>query len=142
MNKLILALFVSVLVSLALADEDHARNDKWQAFKKRHGKMFKSTAGEQARFKRFMVRDKIIDEHNKRHAKGEVTYELGHNQFSDMDEEEIKSYTGIPELEKRKQARSVSSSIFYSYMKRVPHNVFTRNASVPLPASISEFFKF
>ena len=140
MNKLILALFVSVLISLALANEDHTKNDKWMSFKKRHGKMFKNTATEQARFKRFMVRDKMIEEHNKKHAKGEVTYELGHNQFSDMDEEEIKEFRGIPELEKRKQARSVSNSIFYSYMKRVPHNVFTRNASVPLPASISKLF--
>ena len=81
--------------------------------------------------------DKIIDEHNKLHDEGKVTFKMAHNQFSDMSEEEIKEFRGIPDEHAGKEKRSVSAQKFTSYTKRVAHNVFTRNASVPLPASVS-----
>ena len=84
---------------------------------------------------KFLETDAKIEKHNKEFASGKKSYELGHNQFSDMDENEKKSYLGLAEPSQR-STRSVSSSIFTSYMKRVNHFIFTRNTSVPLPTSI------
>lgn len=152
MSKLILVILVSILAS-TLADR--ASLEKWKQFKSRHGKFYNS-ASEQVRyafslkirkekfnisfkfrFKKFMQVDKIIEEHNKLHDQGKVTFKMGHNQFSDMSEDEIKEFRGIPDEHASKERRSVSSQKFTSYTKRVAHNVFTRNASVALPASVS-----
>jgi len=90
---------------------------------------------------KFLETDAKIEKHNKEFASGKKSYELGHNQFSDMDEDEKKSYLGLVDSSKQERStRSVSSSIYTSYMKRVNHFVFTRNSSVTLPTSIGIHF--
>ena len=63
---------------------------------------------------------------------------MEHNQFSDMDEDEKKAFLGHIDAANTKSARSVSTSLFYSYMRRVKHFVFKRNTSVVLPTSVGK----
>ena len=63
---------------------------------------------------------------------------MEHNLFSDLEEDEKKAYLGHIDAANTKSARSVSTSVFYSYMRRAKHFVFKRNTSVVLPASIGK----
>lgn len=86
----------AVIVVLALVGFVQATNlkdvlkEEFQAFKVKHGKTYQDISEELRRMKVFKDNVKIIEEHNKRFAAGEETYEMGVNQFSDMSPSEFK----------------------------------------------------
>lgn len=63
-------------------------NELWEVFKREHNKSYSDQDEENDRFQIFVETIKTIITHNDKHAKGEVTYKMGINQFSDMRPEE------------------------------------------------------
>jgi len=61
---------------------------KWNEFKSKHGKQHVGDE-DKTRITRFLERDAEIAEHNAKYARGEVSYSIGHTQYSDLTEEEI-----------------------------------------------------
>jgi len=64
---------------------------KWAEFKAKHGKQH-SGVEEKERMKRFLERDAEIVEHNKKFARGEVSFSRGHNKYSDMNGKDFKKF--------------------------------------------------
>jgi len=91
-------LIVAALVGVVLGDvalHQQIMQAQWSNFKATHGKDYPSHE-EPARLNAFLQNSHAIEVHNERFAKGIETYTLGHNQFSDMPEDEFKAkMTGI-----------------------------------------------
>lgn len=64
--------------------------DEWNAFKVKYGKYYSSQLEDETRKLQFLRSRLEIAEHNKRYARGEVTYTRIVNKFADMLPEEIK----------------------------------------------------
>lgn len=80
-----------IFISLALSVfENPVQNDqKWVNFKEKFDKNYLNKNEEVKRYNTFMENDKMINMHNEKYSQGEVTYKMGHNQFSDMTKEEL-----------------------------------------------------
>ncbi|KAJ3648359.1 hypothetical protein Zmor_020169 [Zophobas morio] len=63
--------------------------EKWEEFKKLHGKLFTNQEEEYIRRHIFQKKLRKIEKHNDRYRRGLETYEIGLNQFSDYTGEEI-----------------------------------------------------
>lgn len=79
MKFIILSLFC---VALSMATSDDI-NKHWEEFKKHHKKSY-SSHEEPLRKELFAKHKALVNLHNQKHAKGEVPYYIGINQFSDM----------------------------------------------------------
>ena len=79
---------LSVVVSLlaAPAHELVGAELQWRAWKAEHGKAYPTAAAEAKAFATYQANDKLITDHN---SKGTESYELGHNEFSDLTSEEF-----------------------------------------------------
>lgn len=89
--------FIAILTVATLASAKYTDEEKemWQEFKLEHGKMFLSPGKEKARMDTFLNNAKEVKRHNKAFAKGEVLYEKGIHEHSDMSEEEfLNRFTG------------------------------------------------
>nr|Q86GF7.1 RecName: Full=Crustapain; AltName: Full=NsCys; Flags: Precursor [Pandalus borealis]BAC65417.1 crustapain [Pandalus borealis] len=62
---------------------------EWENFKTKFGKKYANSEEESHRMSVFMDKLKFIQEHNERYDKGEVTYWLKINNFSDLTHEEV-----------------------------------------------------
>lgn len=60
-----------------------------------YNKNYATPEEEQLHFKIFADNWKAVQEHNKKFAAGEVTWEMGINQFSDLTPDEMKKHTGL-----------------------------------------------
>jgi len=100
--RLLIFFGLLALVAASLADKN---DDAWEDFKAQHGKkIFGSKQAENARKLTFIANLKDIEQHNAKRAKGEVSYEKGINQFSDLTYEEFaKTYTGAVQTVKDKK---------------------------------------
>ncbi|XP_055387365.1 cystein proteinase inhibitor protein salarin-like [Condylostylus longicornis] len=79
----------SVIVS------EETLNTEWNNFKREFHRMYSSTKEEQLRKEIFRLNLEKINNHNEKYSKGEVTYEMGVNQFADLTTEEIKKRLGF-----------------------------------------------
>ncbi|CAH1408254.1 unnamed protein product [Nezara viridula] len=86
--KVVLLLFV-VACCYALPTPDD-----WEDYKTQFNKSYPDEAEEQMRKDLFVKNKAYVDEHNKKHAAGMVSYTLGVNQFSDWTDEERKKLSG------------------------------------------------
>ncbi|XP_030371985.1 cathepsin L-like [Scaptodrosophila lebanonensis] len=77
---------------LAVKSEESLLQGEWKEFKLDHGKTYSTEAEEEFRLEVFKNNKRIIDDHNKRWAAGEESYEMGLNEFSDLLPEEFKRY--------------------------------------------------
>ncbi|XP_013165816.1 PREDICTED: cathepsin L-like [Papilio xuthus] len=65
--------------------------DEWNTFKLRHGKKY-DPEEDSYRMQIFMRKRHFIEQHNQRYLRGETTYYMRTNQFSDYYESEINKY--------------------------------------------------
>lgn len=87
MSKFAIAL-IGIVFVVAVTTADN--QDAWDSFKLRHGKYYTNSTEEQKRRKIFDQKLKEIAEHNKQYEAGNVTYEKGTNEFSDMTHDEFR----------------------------------------------------
>ncbi|XP_055906835.1 cathepsin L-like proteinase [Eupeodes corollae] len=95
--KLTLVLFfVAAFVGCALsAPLDYSCTpESYAAYKAHYTKSYATPADEQLHYNIFCDKLKTIDEHNTKFEKGEVTFEMGVNQFTDMTSKEIAESIG------------------------------------------------
>jgi len=72
-----------------LAASASASKELFDQWKSDHGVEYGSRAEETARFYQWMENKAFVDEHQLRHAKGEVSYTVGMNKFADLSGEEF-----------------------------------------------------
>ena len=60
-----------------------------------HGKTYHTETEKVQRMNNWMATDKKIKDHNKKHSKGESTYFMRHNEFSDMTPEEFAAHMNL-----------------------------------------------
>jgi len=88
MKFLALSVILALAVTLSSAVSiDQALHQEWHVFKSTHGKSY-SLSEEQHRMQIFSKNREEIANHNARFVKGEVTYSMGLNQFSDLTADE------------------------------------------------------
>lgn len=96
MKYLILSfVFLSVALLVTASPppgREHGPRTKWTAFKNRQRKNFTSNKEEAARLTNFLNTEAMILEHN---SNPDATYDMEHNRFSDLPEEEKAALTGV-----------------------------------------------
>jgi len=89
---------IFITLALSVYDKTYQNDQKWIQYKEQFGKIYSDTSDEVKRYATFTENDKKIKDHNEKYMLGEVTYEMGHNQFSDMSEEELAEMYSSPRL--------------------------------------------
>jgi len=84
--------------------------DVWELFKTVHQKTYETETEELLRKEIFQNNIKIIEEHNKKFEAGEVSFEQGVNQFSDLTKSEYKAL--VLGFKKSERKQSGASGIF------------------------------
>ncbi|KAL3284569.1 hypothetical protein HHI36_018726 [Cryptolaemus montrouzieri] len=90
----LLLLFV-VIVALCEAAPIENLDSKWEDFKKTQQRSYESPEEETRRKEIFRKNLEGIEEHNQKFARGEVTYQQGVNQFTDLTKEEFSKRLGF-----------------------------------------------
>ena len=87
-----------IFISLALSvfDQPFNNNQEWTNYKIEYSKTYLNKQEEVHRFKNFKLNDEKIKAHNEKFLRGEETFEMGHNQFSDMSKEELDAIYAHP----------------------------------------------
>lgn len=84
MNSIIfITLALSTFQSSFLSDQD------WMLYKEKHEKNYRNKFEEIRHYNIYKQKDEMIRNHNEKYWRNEVTYLMGHNQFSDMSDEEL-----------------------------------------------------
>ncbi|XP_031627140.1 digestive cysteine proteinase 1-like [Contarinia nasturtii] len=86
--KNIFVIFGLLAVSNAVLEENSLHNDAWIEYKSEFGKQYDNETEEIRRFGIFLENKKYIEEHNKLYEMGNVSYDLGMNDFADLTDEE------------------------------------------------------
>ncbi|XP_066909595.1 digestive cysteine proteinase 1 [Halyomorpha halys] len=68
--------------------------DDWESYKVQFSKSYSDPSEDQMRKEIFLRNKNFVEEHNKKHEVGLVTYSVGLNNFSDMTEDELKQHLG------------------------------------------------
>ena len=76
-------------------------NERFNAWKELHGKVYSSSTEEATRFTHFSVMAAHVDRQNQRFEAGEITYHLTLNRFSDMSSEEFAMRRGLKKPPRR-----------------------------------------
>ncbi|XP_065214571.1 protein CTLA-2-alpha-like [Planococcus citri] len=88
-NHPIIYFCVLLIVQIIMAEEKlNLDNEEWKNYKTEFNKTYENENDEVERYKIYLDNKKMVEEHNAKFAKGEVTYEMGINQFSDRKPEE------------------------------------------------------
>ncbi|KAJ8921571.1 hypothetical protein NQ315_010476 [Exocentrus adspersus] len=90
-NKKIIMRFLVVLAAIVLAVNGATDKEQWQEFKQKFGRDYRNLREENVRFSIFQSNLRTIEEHNEKYQKGEKSYYMGVNQFTDMTSEEFKA---------------------------------------------------
>ncbi|KAF6212270.1 hypothetical protein GE061_012791 [Apolygus lucorum] len=84
-------LAVSCLLALATAfPKTEISSAEWLAFKAQHGKMYGSQEEEAKRLEIYLENKRMVEDHNSKFEKGEVSYQLALNQFADLRTNELR----------------------------------------------------
>jgi len=100
---------------------ESAFHEQFTQFKAQFNKVYASEQEELARFGIFMKTLEFIATHNAKHAAGEVSFDVGVNQFADWTNEEFQRFNGLP-------AEAQSSNASATFMP--PSNMPTLPTSV------------
>lgn len=73
--------------------------EEWRQYKIEHNKSY-DYPEDKMRLKIWLNTKRTVDAHNEKFEAGEVSYEMGINQFSDLTQEELDMYTGYKKIEK------------------------------------------
>uniref|UniRef100_A0A0A9VTD9 Cathepsin L n=1 Tax=Lygus hesperus TaxID=30085 RepID=A0A0A9VTD9_LYGHE len=114
-------LFFAVTCLLAVAaafPKTEISAEEWLAFKAQHGKIYASQEEEAQRFKIYLENKQMVNDHNQKYERGEVSYRLALNKFADIRSDELRRGGKL-----RRPAASMN----------VPLHV---NSNQPLPASV------
>jgi len=77
--------------SSGLSSLEPALKQEWEEFKIKFSKTYESEEEESKRLNIYLESKKMVATHNEKFQKGEVSWQMGINQFSDM---ESKEYAG------------------------------------------------
>uniref|UniRef100_A0A1B6FW15 Cathepsin propeptide inhibitor domain-containing protein n=1 Tax=Cuerna arida TaxID=1464854 RepID=A0A1B6FW15_9HEMI len=117
MKFLLLAAIVAVALSHAFAvSEDDLI--QWQNFKVKYNKVYATPEEELKRRDIFLKNLKYVREHNEKYKRGEVSFEVGINEFSDMTNDEFNAtHTGLLPLLKNKNKKKTTTTTHKSVVK-------------------------
>ncbi|KAK6620832.1 hypothetical protein RUM43_011128 [Polyplax serrata] len=102
MRSIVLLSVILVAAAAATTDEKSIQAE-WDLFKSQYGKSYENPSEEYRRMRIFMNNLNTISEHNLKYQKGEVSFEVGINKFSDMLSEEVDDlYTGVNRVNRLK----------------------------------------
>ncbi|KAK9887524.1 hypothetical protein WA026_023246 [Henosepilachna vigintioctopunctata] len=92
---LVFALAIIVVLNVASSQANQNTDSQWEKYKKDFNKKYSSPADEALH--RGILEKNVakVAEHNAKFAKGEVTYSMGINNFSDMTPEELSKHHGL-----------------------------------------------
>ncbi|KAJ8943303.1 hypothetical protein NQ318_004744 [Aromia moschata] len=94
--------FLVILAAVVLAASAFSDREQWQEFKLKHGKSYRSLVEETRRFIIFKENLRTIEEHNAKYERGETSYTMGVNKFSDMTKAEFKAKLSTRKTERPK----------------------------------------
>jgi len=77
-----------------ILDASPPTDQEWEEYKIKFSKKYNDADHESSKRAIFTEGKKKVAEHNQKHEKGEVTYTMGINQFTDMTEDEMKCMRG------------------------------------------------
>ncbi|KAG8256908.1 hypothetical protein J6590_059856 [Homalodisca vitripennis] len=120
MKLLLLSALVAVALShpLEVSEEDHAQ---WELFKVAHEREYVTQEEELKRMTIFLENLKFVREHNEKFGKGEVSFDVEINKFSDLTTEE---FVTMMNGYKRPEGRERTGDAFDdSENVRLPKNV-------------------
>lgn len=118
----VVVVFLAFVVFVQAHSYKNALRAEFESFKLKHQKHYKNKAVEFKRLQIFKENINIIDRHNKRYARGEETFEMGINQFTDMTPEEFRN--------------SVLSPINTTELTSLPDYFYTPPANAAIPSSV------
>jgi len=87
--KAVIVVLVLVGFVQAIIPKDVLKAE-FRSFREKHAKIYKDIGEESKRMQIFKDNMEVIENHNKRFAAGEETYEMGVNEFTDMSPSEFK----------------------------------------------------
>ncbi|XP_049519556.1 digestive cysteine proteinase 1-like isoform X2 [Dermacentor silvarum] len=87
---LIWLLLLAAASAATFAMSQDCSQGAWEEYKEKFHKSYSSEDEDSFRFDIFCKNVKMIEEHNAKYNRGEVSYSMGLNQFSDMTMEEIR----------------------------------------------------
>merc|ERR1712136_343464 len=122
-SSIILASVISLAMGISI---QQSPNEKWQVFKDTYGKIY-SESENRFRMQVFLDNIRLIEQHNARHAKGEVSYTLAMNKYGDMLPHEFASIMTGYKSERNRKDRKAST--------------FVKPLNVEIPDSIDWFAK-
>jgi C1A family cysteine protease len=130
MSSLTIALVIaSVFVSSNSATPEAA----FESFLKNHRKTYKA-AEKPTRFAIWNKTKSEIEAHNEKAAKGEYSYTMALNQFSDLTEQERKFYLGYKPKEDGNRRVGTAEELFGSYMRQASPASLDLRTSQCMPA--------
>ncbi|XP_011180418.1 protein CTLA-2-alpha [Zeugodacus cucurbitae] len=88
-SVLLILLLMIVAACSKFCVEDDCSSQRWHLYKVEYKKQYNSQLEEAHRRIIFCKNLRMIDAHNERYKRGEVTFEMGINQFADMSHEEF-----------------------------------------------------
>lgn len=83
--------FLALVAFVQASSYKNVLRAEFESFKLKHQKLYKNKAVELKRLQIFEANMQLIDAHNERYARGEETFEMGINQFSDLTPEEFRN---------------------------------------------------
>ncbi|XP_036334568.1 cathepsin L-like [Rhagoletis pomonella] len=90
--SLLLMLSMAACVFSAYGVMDDCSDDSWQLYKLQFRKQYRSSVEDARRRVIFCNNIHMIYDHNERYKRGEVTFEMGVNQFADLTSDEFRRW--------------------------------------------------
>ncbi|CAD7011694.1 protein CTLA-2-alpha [Ceratitis capitata] len=91
-RSLLLVFLLIVIVHSRYCGLGECSNESWRLYKMQFKKQYNSIAEDDHRRQIFCGNINMIDAHNERYKRGEVTFEMGVNQFADLTSEEFRRW--------------------------------------------------
>ncbi|XP_067633544.1 protein CTLA-2-alpha [Eurosta solidaginis] len=92
LKRFLLTLLTLVVFCSACLAADECSENSWQLYKSEFKKQYNSVAEEARRRSIFCNNIHMIHSHNERYKRGEVTFEMGVNQFADLSSDEFRRW--------------------------------------------------
>jgi len=117
--KVLLVLAALVAAACAVRPTDSEIQMQWEGFKTMHGKAYADKAEEEYRMKIFKENAIKVAKHNELYKKGEVTYKVGINKYSDLHTHEVAEKLNGFRMEQAKKSGVVHRASNVSAAKKV-----------------------
>jgi C1A family cysteine protease len=104
MKLFILFAFVGVFISLGHA---FRKKTQWNDYKELYGKIYHGSQEDEAHRLLWLNTKEMVEDHNQKFFRGEVTYEMKINKFADQSADDISDFTGYTPYKSETQYPSV-----------------------------------